>query len=97
MPGPGLGLGGTGMARAYLTSDVASGVPDIRSSLPLRAHEVLVEGHEIQGEGCTPQNLQSLVRAFMQVQHFPSVVDYLIITSVTLADPIPHRPKMRHV
>ena len=47
----------------------------LRSSLPLRVHEVLVEGHEIQGEGCTPQNLQSLVRALMQVPHFSSVVD----------------------
>ena len=37
-----------------------------RSRLPFRAEQVLVEGHVMQGNGCTVQNLRALARAVLQ-------------------------------
>ena len=37
-----------------------------RSRLPFRAERILVEGHVLQGEGCTVQNLRALARAVLQ-------------------------------
>ena len=49
-----------------------------RRALPFTARELLVEGHEVQGGGCTPRNLTALVRAILQAPNFDSVLDYLI-------------------
>ena len=49
-----------------------------RGALPFTARQILVEGHEVQGEGCSPRNLTALVRAILQVPNFDSVVDYLL-------------------
>jgi len=37
-----------------------------RSRLPFRAEQILVEGHVLQGEGRTVQNLRALARAVLQ-------------------------------
>ena len=37
-----------------------------RSRLPFRAEQILVEGHAMQGNGCTVQNLRALARAVLQ-------------------------------
>ena len=49
-----------------------------RRALPFTARQILVEGHAIQGEGCTQRNLVALVRAILQTPSFDSIVDYLI-------------------
>ena len=49
-----------------------------RTALPVKVRDVLVEGHEMQGAGCTQRNLVALVRAVMQPSRFSGVVDCLI-------------------
>ena len=49
-----------------------------RSALPFTARQILVAGHEVQGEGCCPRNMTALVRAVLQVPNFDSGVDYRI-------------------
>ena len=46
----------------------------LRRTLPFTAESVRVEGHRLQGAGCTPRNLLSLVRSIMQAPRFDGVV-----------------------
>ena len=48
-----------------------------RHALPFTSEQVIVEGHDIQGEGCTERNLTALVQAILQAPRFDSIVDYL--------------------
>ena len=50
----------------------------LRRTLPFTAESVRVEGHGLQGAGCTPRNLLSLVRSIMQVPRFVVVADFLL-------------------
>ena len=50
----------------------------LRRALPFAARDVLVEGHEIQGDGCTDRNLVSLLRAVLSAPRPESVVDFLV-------------------
>ena len=49
-----------------------------RRSLPFTADSARVEGHRLQGAGCSPSNMRSLVRSIMQVPRFEVVVDFLL-------------------
>ena len=49
-----------------------------RRALPFRSTQVLVEGHRMQGAGCTERNLTSLVRHIMALPSIDSVVDFLL-------------------
>ena len=49
-----------------------------RAKLPFTADDVLVEGHSIQGSGCTPRNLQSLARAILRVQNQNVIAGFLM-------------------
>ena len=50
----------------------------LRRSLPFTADSVRVEGHRLQGGGCSPSNMRSLVRSIIQVPRFEVVVDFLL-------------------
>ena len=50
----------------------------LRRSLPFTVESALVEGHRLQGAGCSPGNLRSLVQSIMQVPRFEVVVDFLL-------------------
>jgi len=50
----------------------------LRRMLPFTAHDALVEGHAVQGDGCTTRNLRALVRAMLQTSKFDAVVDFLL-------------------
>ena len=50
----------------------------LRPSLPFSAESARVEGHRLQGDGCTPRNLLSLVRSIMLVPRFEIVADFLL-------------------
>ena len=50
---------------------------DLRVRLPFSAEEVCVEGHDIQGEGCTPRNLQALCRALLLTPSADIIADFL--------------------
>ena len=50
----------------------------LRRSLPFTAESARVEGHRLQGAGCSPGNLRSLVQSIMQVPRFDVVVDFLL-------------------
>ena len=50
----------------------------LRSRLPFRAEEIVTEGHALQGDGCTPRNLQALARAVMSSPDFTVIVDFLL-------------------
>ena len=49
-----------------------------RRALPFRSTEVLVEGHRMQGAGCTERNLTSLVCHIMALPSIDGVVDFLL-------------------
>ena len=44
----------------------------------LHSDDVLVEGHSMQGSGCTPRNLQSLARAILRVQNQNVLAEFLM-------------------
>ena len=48
-----------------------------RHLLPFRAEEILVEGHRMQGGGCSAHNLRSLARALLQVTDPNRVAEFL--------------------
>ena len=48
-----------------------------RRRLPFSVQNVLVEGHETQGGGCTPRNMASLLRAVLSDPKYETVVDFL--------------------
>lgn len=50
----------------------------LRPSLPFSAESTRVGGHRLQGDGCTPCNLRSLVRSIMFVPRFEVVADFLL-------------------
>ena len=50
----------------------------LRRALPFTGTQVLVEGHVMQGEGCTERNLTSLVRHTMALPTIDGVVDFLL-------------------
>ena len=49
-----------------------------RTRLPLRLEDTRVEGHPMQGEGCTPRNLVQLARAVLQVRDPNRVAEFLM-------------------
>jgi len=49
-----------------------------RRSLPFTAESARVEGHRLQGDGCSPSNMRSLVSSIMQVPRFELVADFLL-------------------
>ena len=46
--------------------------------MPFTMEQVCVEGHPIQGDGCSPRNLQSLVSAIMRAERFEFLIDFLL-------------------
>ena len=50
---------------------------DLRTRLPFRGEDVVVEGFVTQGDGCTPRNLQALARAILNTPNYDKVVDFL--------------------
>ena len=46
--------------------------------MPFTAEELCVEGHAIQGEGCSPRNLQALNGAMLRPDRIDFVMDYPI-------------------
>ena len=50
----------------------------LRRALPFTSTQVRVEGHVMQGDGCTPRNLTSLVRHIMGLPSIDVVVHYLL-------------------
>ena len=50
----------------------------LRETLPFTGTQVRVEGHVMQGEGCTARNLTSLVRHIMALPCIDVVVDFLL-------------------
>ena len=51
----------------------------LRSRLPFTAADIVVEGHAVQGDGCTPRNLQALARAVMGSPNFTVIIDFLLL------------------
>ena len=51
---------------------------DLRTRLPFRGEDVVVEGFVTQGDGCTPRNLQALARAILNTPNYDKVVDFLM-------------------
>ena len=49
---------------------------NLRAALPFTSDQVRVEGHVMQGEGCTERNLTSLVSHIMDLPSFDVVVDF---------------------
>ena len=49
----------------------------IRRRIPFQAAGILVEGHPLQGEGCTPRNLAALIRAILADPRRDSLIDFL--------------------
>ena len=49
-----------------------------RATLPFRVEDVRVEGHPIQGNGCTPRNLQPLASALLRVRNQNLVAEFLM-------------------
>jgi hypothetical protein len=50
----------------------------LRARLPILARDVLVEGHELQGGGCTPRNLSSLTSALLRLPDPNVLAEYLM-------------------
>ena len=50
----------------------------LRRALPFTSNQVRVEGHVMQGDGCTPRNLTSLVGHIMGLPSTDGVVDFLL-------------------
>ena len=50
----------------------------LRGALPFTGTQVRVEGHVMQGEGCTARNLTSLVRHIMALPSIDVVVDFFL-------------------
>ena len=48
-----------------------------RRRIPFQAAGILVEGHPLQGEGCTPRNLAALIRAVLSDPRRDSIIDFL--------------------
>ena len=46
--------------------------------LPFRAENECVEGHPLQGDGCSPRNLEVLIRATLQTPKFDTIVEFLM-------------------
>ena len=54
-----------------------------RRRIPFQAAGILVEGHPLQGEGCTtPRNLAALIRAVLSDPRRDSIIDYLYEATV---------------
>ena len=51
---------------------------NLRAALPFTSDQVRVEGHVMQGEGCTERNLTSLVSHIMALPSFDVVVDFFL-------------------
>ena len=51
----------------------------VRNKLPFTAARVRVEGHELQGEGATERNLQSLMAAVLQAPNPNIVAEFLAV------------------
>ena len=49
-----------------------------RMGLPFTTADVLVEGHPMQGAGCTPRNLSSLARAILSMQNPNYLEEFLM-------------------
>ena len=49
----------------------------LRRMLPFTRAQVLREGHELQGEGCTERNLTSLVEHVLALPKVDPVIDFL--------------------
>merc|ERR1711964_276397 len=50
----------------------------LRRALPFTGNQVCVEGLDVQGDGCLPSNLTSLVRHIMALPSIDVVVDFLL-------------------
>ena len=50
----------------------------LRRARPFTSTQVCVEGHEMQGDGCLPRNLTSLVRHIMALPSIDVVVDFFL-------------------
>ena len=50
----------------------------LRGSLPLSGDQVRVEGHVMQGAGCTPRNMISLMRHILALPSCDGFVDFLL-------------------
>ena len=50
----------------------------LRRAMPFTAEDLCVEGHSIQGEGCSPRNLQSLIGAILRSDRIDFIIDYLV-------------------
>ena len=50
----------------------------LRRALPFTGTQVRVEGHLMQGDGCSPRNLVSLARHIMALPSIDVVVDFLL-------------------
>ena len=48
----------------------------IRRRIPFQAADILVEGHPLQGQGCTPRNLAALIRAILADPKRDSLIDF---------------------
>ena len=48
-----------------------------RGGMASLAHMSIVEGHPLQGQGCTPCNLAALIRAILADPRRDSIVDFL--------------------
>ena len=49
-----------------------------RARLPIRLADMRVQGHPMQGDGCTPQNLVTLARAVLRVKDQNLVAEFLM-------------------
>ena len=50
----------------------------LRRALPFTGVQILVEGHVMQGNGCTARNLTSLVRHIMALPSIDVIVDFFL-------------------
>ena len=49
----------------------------LRRRIPFQAAGILVEGHPLQGEGCTPRNLAALAQAILADPRRDPIIDFL--------------------
>ena len=49
----------------------------LRRRIPFQAAGILVEGHPLQGEGCSPRNLAALTRAILADPRRDPIIDFL--------------------
>ena len=67
----------------------------LRRALPFTATQVRVEGHVMQGEGCTERNLTSLVRHILSLPRMDVVVDFFLqaikLRRESRRSPFPHQ------